>query len=257
MFVNILLTSFLVGYASSFQKCDLPPSLWCSTVETAHRCKVLEQCKEFYTVKKDATLVNVTLYHESLCPDCVNFITTELWKAFTTVPNIFTITMVPYGNAMEKKEPSGLYQFMCQHGKQECVGNIIESCAIYVLKNEAKSFTYSHCIAKYLETEKTENITKGAEKCAKEQNIDFEQIHSCANSQLGNQLEHQMALQTNALNPQHQYVPWVTINGIHTEEIQKKAEKNLVKLICDTFQGSKPSTCQEKYQHKTCLKKEL
>jgi hypothetical protein len=72
-----------------------------SFMNLSDRAEVLsEQCKEFYTVKKDATLVNVTLYHESLCPDCVNFITTELWKAFTTVPNIFTITMVPYGNAM-------------------------------------------------------------------------------------------------------------------------------------------------------------
>jgi interferon gamma-inducible protein 30 len=56
-----------------------------------------------------------------------------------------------------------------------------------------------------------------------------------------------MALRTNALQPPHQYVPWVTLNGVHTAEIQSKAENNLIQLICDTYQGSpKPEACPQK-----------
>lgn len=234
----------LFGIVTSTTECDLPPSLWCSTPETAKRCKVFDQCKDYQTEKRDAKLVNVTLYHESLCPDCIDFITTSLWKAFTKVSDIFTITMVPYGNAMEKKE-ANKYKFFCQHGEAECVGNLIESCAIYVLKNERVSFNYSHCIASYLNTQRRVDFPKAARKCANEQNINYDQIDACANGQLGNQLEHQMAVRTRALNPSHNYVPWVTINGVHTEALQNQTETDLIKVVCDTYQGPKPSACQE------------
>lgn len=70
--------------------------------------------------------VNFTLYYESLCPDCRQFMTTQLWKAYQTIPDIVNITLVPYGNAHETYQPSTqLYQFVCQHGPDECYGNLI------------------------------------------------------------------------------------------------------------------------------------
>jgi interferon gamma-inducible protein 30 len=52
---------------------------------------------------------------------------------------------------------------------------------------------------------------------------------------LGNQLQHIYAVRTENLQPQHQYVPWVTINGVHTEPMEREAERDLVKLICQTY----------------------
>ncbi len=49
---------------------------------------------------------------------------------------------------------------------------------------------------------------------------------------------------TDNLNPSHTYVPWVTVNGVHTEEIQNQAQDNLVKLICNTYPDMiKPQAC--------------
>jgi hypothetical protein len=52
--------------------------------------------------------------------------TTELKRAYQSVLSIVNITIVPYGNAHESYNSSTqLYQFTCQHGPQECLGNLI------------------------------------------------------------------------------------------------------------------------------------
>ena len=64
-----------------------------------------------------------------------------------------------------------------------------------------------------------------------------------------------MALKTNALVPPHGYVPWITLNGKHTNDIQDKATFNLLGLVCDTYQGTKPAACRQKESvHSRCYK---
>lgn len=65
--------------------------------------------------------------------------------------------------------------------------------------------------------------------------MDFDKIEACTNSQLGNQLQHIYAVQTENLQPAHKYVPWVTVNGKHTETMEHEAERDLIKLICKTY----------------------
>ena len=53
-------------------------------------------------------------------------------------------------------------------------------------------------------------------QCAQSQGIDYAPIKTCANGKMGNALEHEMAEVTDALNPPHRYVPWVTLNDAST-----------------------------------------
>ena len=63
--------------------------------------------------------------------------TTQLWKAFQTIPEIMNISFVPYGNARETYRPeTKLYQFYCQHGADECYGNLIHVGETFELKNQ-------------------------------------------------------------------------------------------------------------------------
>lgn len=64
-------------------------------------------------------------------------------------------------------------------------------------------------------------------QCAKQQGIDIQPIMDCSTSSLGNSLEHQMALKTEALNPPHEYVPWVTLNGVKIGIFWKTIELSL------------------------------
>ena len=46
----------------------------------------------------------------------------------------------------------------------------------------------------------------------------------CSAGKEGNKLEHSMGVKTESLDPPHEYVPWVVVNGDHTDELQEKAQ---------------------------------
>lgn len=111
-------------------------SLWSKTSnlfidERKHEnFQVVDQCEKYVWADEK---VNFALYYETLCPDCRQFMTTQLWTAYQSILDIINITLVPYGNARETYNPTTkLYDFVCQHGPNECLGNLIhvkfESC---------------------------------------------------------------------------------------------------------------------------------
>jgi interferon gamma-inducible protein 30 len=74
-----------------------------------------------------------------------------------------------------------------------------------------------------------------AQQCAEKTQINYNTIDACTKSTLGNQLQHANAVRTENLEPPHKYVPWVTVNGEHTEQMEDEAVSDLVKLICKTY----------------------
>lgn len=77
-------------------------------------------------------------------------------------------------------------------------------------------------------------------KCATQLGIDFDPIDACMTSAEGNALEHEMALQTDALVPAHTYVPWVVLNGAHCTACENGSFKQ---AICEAYTGPKPAGC--------------
>lgn len=106
-----------------------------------------EQCQRFVwnvNVNGANDKVNFTLYYETLCPDCRQFIKTQVWRAFQSIGDIMNMSFVPYGNAREIYRPeTKLYQFYCQHGSDECYGNLIHVNIVFLLfqlKNISRVF---------------------------------------------------------------------------------------------------------------------
>ena len=56
---------------------------------------------------------------------------------------------------------------------------------------------------------------------------------------------HKMGEKTEALDPPHNYVPWIVVNGAHTDEIQSEAQEDLLALVCDSYTGDKPKECHK------------
>lgn len=126
---------------------------------------------------------------------------------------------------------TNLWQYTCQHGDLECWGNLAQTCVIYYQPKTEDHFPFIHC----MESDTEDDIKTAAYNCAAKHDIPRDQIEACVQIEFGNFLEHQMAIKTEALNPPHTYVPWVTLNGEHTDDIEQQAMNDLVKLICDTY----------------------
>lgn len=199
-----------------------------------------------------APKVQIALYYESYCGGCREFIMDQFYPTFQKVGEVMDVILAPFGNAEESRNGSE-WAFTCQHGPQECVGNLIETCAISLLKNVSVYFPFIHCLEVNIKSGDPVSIGR---ECAQKQGIDFSPIDKCQKGPEGKSLEHQMALKTNALEPRHYYVPWITLNGKHTEDIQNKAIFDLLGLVCDTYQGKKPSVCSEEVHSRgRCYKK--
>ena len=149
---------------------------------------------------------------------------TEAWqcKEWTQMVNI---SIYPYGNANEK-ETDGTWTFTCQHGADECDGNMVETCFINLVNFDQNQFMDYFLALEAALTKNSRNVYLTAKDVldAGNYNVSWTDLSACIGSSgaqggtTGNVYEHQMALWTEAAN--HQYTPWITLNGKHNTLIQ-------------------------------------
>ncbi|XP_067824749.1 gamma-interferon-inducible lysosomal thiol reductase-like [Heptranchias perlo] len=171
-------------------------SLW--AVES--RCTIAET--------KLPSPVQISLFYETLCSDCRTFVVNHLCPTWLQLQEILNVTLIPFGNAEEI--PKGQkWQFTCQHGQQECWWNTIQTCIMHYLKNATRYLPVICCM------ESASTVLSEAQQCLQihAPTVSWDTIISCVNGDQGNELMHQNAQMTNELEPSHNYVPWVLING--------------------------------------------
>lgn len=157
------------------------------------------------------------------------------------VKNIFTapgvwdtlvFTYYPYGNAQ------GYFpNCHCQHGPNECAGNMAEACLMNVYNDSSVWVPLMMCMEKSggspmsdwqkCEAQMNPPLTKTAE------------VTACINGPLGVQLANDAGHATNSLQPPHQYTPWMVVNG------KPIGQTGLLEAVCDVLGASKPSGCSQ------------
>ncbi|XP_078411981.1 gamma-interferon-inducible lysosomal thiol reductase-like isoform X1 [Cetorhinus maximus] len=186
------------------------------------------------------TAVQISLFYETSCPDCRDFVVNQLCPTWFRLKEVVNITLIPFGNAEEIREGQN-WQFRCQHGETECQGNIIQTCMMHYLKNATSYMPVICCM------ESASSVLTEAQRCLQvhEPTVFWDTINSCVNGDQGNELMHQNAQMTNELDPPHNYVPWVLINEEHSEDLQHQAETDLFNLLCRTYIGHEACDLRE------------
>lgn len=177
--------------------------------------------------------VKVDLYFQSICPESKEFIKGPLKVAANTKDfwKICDFNLFPWGNANRRKVGND-WEIICQHGPNECEGNIIETCTLKLYDKYTQAIPFIICLE-----EDAPNWTVAGESCAKKYNLDWNKIHTCATSDLGHKYELEMADATESLQPPRTRVPWFTVNKAHTTEINQKVQKDLVGYVCSVYRG--------------------
>nr|XP_011466176.1 PREDICTED: gamma-interferon-inducible lysosomal thiol reductase-like isoform X1 [Fragaria vesca subsp. vesca] len=176
--------------------------------------------------------VSVTLYYETLCPYCADFIVNHLAKIFDNgLISVVTLRMVPWGNAWLNSDGS----FACQHGTDECLLNTIEACTITIYPNVNRHFRFIQCVER-LTLQNKHNKWADCFEMSKLGTVPID----CYNSGYGNQIETKYAKETIQLNPPHKFVPWLVINNKPLAENYDK----FMTYICQAYKGKSPEACR-------------
>ncbi|GAB6022281.1 Lysosomal thiol [Chamberlinius hualienensis] len=180
--------------------------------------------------------VKVAVYYESKCPDSMAFISEQLWPTYQQISQIFTVTWVPFGFA-EFFANGTSWDFSCQHGPEECDGNIIHSCALKYYPSNSDNVPFISCAMSQSDP------PAASQQCAVQYGLDWNTINACATSEEGTQLLHDNGVTTNSANPPVTWVPWIVINDVYSEANEVLATTNFIKLVCDSYTGPLPPQC--------------
>ena len=187
-------------------------------------------------IKTQKVIPKITIYMESLCPYSIEFITTSIKEFYTKVtkPNVADIEIIPYGNANEIYDPTTKkYLFTCQHGDNECYGNLILTCSINILGRIRGQLNLICILDNIYKNNRDFDLT--LEECLSSDTESLQEIKDCVKSDIGNQYQHQMAEKT----LDHLGVPWILVDGIYDEETNDKIWESLIDYLC----GDDKSKC--------------
>lgn len=183
--------------------------------------------------------LKTSLYLESKCPDCHQFFHKQFAPVYQKFPEYITLDLIPFGNAHMIKLDNGSYVITCQHGPDECLGNMYEACATKLMQETSPGLLvkYYDCLAQL------SDMKEGVRKCANTTGVNFEQLDNCTKTK-GTDYIVEYGKRTEALKGR-KFVPTVVIDDEFNIKDQKRIAKNFFKYFCEKIKGDQPEQCNE------------
>lgn len=187
--------------------------------------------------------VKVVACVEALCPDCREFLSKQIVPTYQMLgSSVIDLEVVVFGNAQiidESDESHSLDQpkkVECQHGVAECDANTYEQCAIHLYPYPERYLPFLTCLDETLPHRYNRDEPMDASlfaKCARFSALDFESIAACHNDP---EMAWKLNVEASKKTPDnHQYVPWIVINGLHGMDEEKES---FVDAVCKAYRAA-------------------
>ncbi|XP_064121373.1 gamma-interferon-inducible lysosomal thiol reductase-like isoform X1 [Macrobrachium nipponense] len=199
-----------------------------------HKALVFLSCVAAQVLAQDP--VKIHLYYETLCPYSIDFVVDQLYPTWTELKDIMEVEMFPFGNARYSPDGEG-WAFSCQHGADECKGNMIHACAKDHFKDINLEMDFVNCLLS------AGHPASAGPKCASEVGVDWTPLDECISSVEGQDLLHEVALQQEQLSPALYFVPWIIVNDFFSEDQVGECQTDLKKVVCEKYKGTPPPAC--------------
>lgn len=195
----------------------------------------------------------IEIYYETLCPYCIDLLNSSVRELFADeeLKQRVSLKMYPFGNTLVLWNVSEGYRFWhddavfpifaCQHSDQECLGNMIQACALDELGSVDKFVPFALCMASY---GGNTGVELSSYACGQELGVDMDTIKKCAFGRTGTQIMSDLGKKTMDPSLQQDHVPWVMINGVHDGPSE---EGKLLKSVCTVLKEPKPALCEKKF----------
>ncbi|MCL4153176.1 UNVERIFIED_CONTAM: hypothetical protein GTU68_060532, partial [Idotea baltica] len=157
---------------------------------------------------QDAPPVKVDLYYETLCPYSIDYFVNQLYPTWTLMSDIMDVHLYPFGNADYANPIGEGWLFTCQHGQDECKGNMIHACAQNQFNDIYVEMDFVNCLLS------ADHPPDAGQVCAEAVGKPWAPIELCINSIEGQNLLHAVALEQEKLDPALYFVPWILVNDV-------------------------------------------
>ncbi|OQR69501.1 GILT protein C02D5.2-like [Tropilaelaps mercedesae] len=136
---------------------------------------------------------NVTIYYETLCPDSQKLLVQQVIRAQNRFGSSVKFDLVPYGFA-EYRLNNGELSFKCQHGPNECKGNMLHACAISYYPSQSEDVVrFAACTMRH-----GTRLLDFIDECAMIHQLSASVLRECATTKKGRELLRKMGDETNA-----------------------------------------------------------
>ncbi|XP_073946133.1 GILT-like protein 1, partial [Choristoneura fumiferana] len=173
-------------------------------------------------------LILLSVYYESKCPDSRAFVLQQLQPALQLLHEHIMLQLVPYGKS--KSINYGDSGFKCQHGPAECLGNMVQDCALYQMRHlsDLDKLEYVACEMAI------EAGARGSMECVKKSRLQGDQVAKCLRTRQGVDLQLDSEYLTLLIRPK--FIPTVTVDALFDQKVQDNALADLTGTLCAMLQ---------------------
>ena len=186
----------------------------------------------------------IKVFYDTLCPDAIKFIK-ESYKSFISLDylqNKIRFILVPGAlMSFETNENNETY-FTCFAGENECLGNILHACAIYLLNIDLAN-QYIICYMENIIKNKKNNY-ETTNFCGGQLKFNPELLTKCVDSDSGTTYIKNLIKRKRSLINIISHSPWIVVDNKYDKAQEDAILENPTAFVCKMIKNEMLPICK-------------